>query len=345
MPKARAKTRGGATGTPAGPAPPRGRSAAATTMVSAAAEPRRRATSRRAPPRAPADPAWPVDHGQLRAIIQDVVREALDAAPANAAATSTSAAACADNYSPALPPTPLLAAGPAGMTYVTPEASGDDTSTVSTALRQRIHDGKYVELGLLLDAADKISEGNAASFQLVNGALRPISRPPRPILTFGAWCIAFSRFAGVYVEAHPGAAGGLLAHLRQVGQLTGSGLGLAWKEYDESFRRARETAPHLHPWGVPATSSALWLQAVARGIGGAARPGPSAPRPASAGRFRPCFAFNSPKGCTSRPCQYQHLCRACHGSHPLSRCSQSSRPRARGTAPPPAASSSSGAAR
>ena len=251
MPKARAKTRGGATGTPAGPAPPRGRSAAATTMVSAAAEPRRRATSRRAPPRAPADPAWPVDHGQLRAIIQDVVREALDAAPANAAATSTSAAACADNYSPALPPTPLLAAGPAGMTYVTPEASGDDTSTVSTALRQRIHDGKYVELGLLLDAADKISEGNAASFQLVNGALRPISRPPRPILTFGAWCIAFSRFAGVYVEAHPGAAGGLLAHLRQVGQLTGSGLGLAWKEYDESFRRARETAPPSPSVGGP----------------------------------------------------------------------------------------------
>ena len=99
----------------------------------------------------------------------------LDAAPADAPATSTSAAAGTDDYSPALPPTPLLAGVPTGTTYVTPEAGGDDTSTVSPALRQRIHDGKYVELGLLLNAADKISDGKAASFQLVNSALRDTS--------------------------------------------------------------------------------------------------------------------------------------------------------------------------
>ena len=220
---------------------------------------------------------------------------------------------------------------------------------VPTALRQRIVADQYVELGLLLNSAERSSGDSALmSVQVVDGILRPTARAPRVVTSFGQWCTAFLRFAGVYIVEHPTAAAGLLAHMRQVCQLTAPGLGLASREYDVAFRQAREQSPAQYRWGETASSSPLWLQAVARGIGGAtstAAAGSS--RSLGSVRFRRtgvCYNFNNARGCHSQSCRFLHSCRLCRGAHPAARCptqirSQRQRPNAISRTPPTAGAS------
>ncbi|XP_043217238.1 uncharacterized protein LOC122379263 isoform X2 [Amphibalanus amphitrite] len=311
-------------------APSRGRAAAAASTPSNVGGSGRR--SRGVPAAAAqSQPQVCVDPTQLRNIIQDVVQEALDAS-----AASRPAAAPAPSYSHSVPaPTGSAPYDPLESPESSPLGNAqvvcDGTETVSAALRQKIVEDRFVDLGLLLDHADGARAETNQAFQLVDGQLRPASRAPRVITSFGTWCIAFLRYAGVYVQSRPAAAAGLMAHMRQVGQLTGAGLGLAWREYDEAFRKAREVAPQCHEWGTTASSSPLWLQAVARGIGTAARVGNPPVRPVETPmRFRPCFAYNTARGCPARSCRYQHACRTCRGDHPATRCaSQLAQTRAR----------------
>ena len=286
---------------------------------------------------------------QLRDMVGDIVREILPAISVpttSSIPTSTTAPAPAHPPVLGLPDDPDMdASAPAaapelfeGLDMVAPAApdlelpygpgmaapifaaDGEHAVPVSAALRLRIVEDKYVDLGLLLEPSSQVYNNPAATFELVNGLLRPATRAQRTIQTFGGWSLAFLRFTGIYLSAHPNAAAGLLAHMRQVSQLTASGLGLAWREFDEAFRRARELAPGLHPWGGMTASSAIWLQAVARGVGGAAKSRSAAPQPTVRRPFRICFSFNRPGGCTTRQCRFQHRCAACQGPHPASRC-------------------------
>ena len=148
---------------------------------------------------------------------------------------------------------------------------------------------KYVELGTLLDTADPAPPESDRVFHLVDGRLRQ-ARATRSVTSFSAWATAFLRFAGVYLSAHPSDALGLLAHMQQVSSLHAPGLGFAWREFDEQFRRAREMQPELHHWGATAASSPLWLNAIARGIAGQRAGSSPARLPAPSRSFRPlCF--------------------------------------------------------
>ena len=69
----------------------------------------------------------------------------------------------------------------------------------------------------------------------------------------------------VYLQAHPADALGL-NYMRQVSALTVPGLGLAWKEFDQQYRRAREILPDMYRWGEEEANSPIWLNAIARGI-------------------------------------------------------------------------------
>ena len=167
-------------------------------------------------------------------------------------------------------------------------------------------------LGMFLEAGARVQDYDTPSFQLLDGLLRPMARAPWSTTTFGVWCTAFLRFSGVYLEMHPGAADGLMTHMLQVCQLTAPGLGPAWRDLDEAYRRVRKSTPGRHPWGGTTSSSPLCLQAprlcgctsVAQGIRGATRQQPSLPRQPATGRnpFRRCFTFNR-GGCSARGCR------------------------------------------
>ena len=203
--------------------------------------------------------------------------------------------------------------------------TGDRGPAVSSTLRQKIIDHKFVDLGALLDSPDQFHDIPSPAFQLVDGVLRAAPRSARPISSFGKWSVAFLRFAAIYLEAHPSHAIGLMRHMHQVSQLTAPGLGFAWREFDLYFRRARELDPAHHLWGQTASTSQMWLQAVAFGIGGAAK-NPSAPAPAKARAFQVCRNFNSARGCRFQHCRFRHTCHFCRGSHPAARCPRRSGP-------------------
>ncbi|XP_043207961.1 uncharacterized protein LOC122380865 isoform X3 [Amphibalanus amphitrite] len=388
MPKARAPVRGRAVSQPDGAARARRQSTRRQSGASVPAGPRRRAA---APPRGrqPSEPAATqrpavagqavvLDAAQLRAVVADVVRDALLTVGPTAACGSTGLAGCRDaagpsaqqdtpptttrspSPPPALPPPmappppplpPPSATPPTGSPPHLPGTSAglglelcEDTSAVAPALRSRIQADKFVDLALLLDSYDRSATERPPSFQLVDGTLRAAPRVTRPITSFGAWSIAFTRFAGIYAEAHPDAAVGLLAYMRQVGSLSVSGLGVAWRDFDETFRRARESDPARHPWGATAATSPLWLMAIARGVGGVARAAPVPQRQAAAGsRFRPCFAYNGQQGCSARVCRFTHACRTCRGSHPAHQCAtRPARPVHRRAGPGSAAAGAAG---
>ena len=278
---------------------------------------------------------------QLRAMIEEVAREVVPAVVATcAAAAPTDDAAPEPSENLLVPPAQSGdAASAAGMAE--PEFPACETApSVAATVRQRIITDRYIDLGMLLDIGDRGSEDRPPMFQLVDGLLRPVSRTPRTINSFGTWCLCFLRYTSIYLEAHPTAAAGLLAHMRQVGQLATPQLGLAWREFDEAVRKAREAAPERHPWGETPASSAIWLQAVAKGVGGVARFHPVGAASRPAGRSRFCYSFNQPRGCTARPCRFAHICHTCRGSHPATRCpKRQSQSRSRAAAAGPASSS------
>ena len=197
--------------------------------------------------------------------------------------------------------------------------AGDLSYAVSPAMRQKIVEHKYIELGALLAPAHELPS-EVDSRQFASDGPRP-SPGARIVHTFSGWCTAFLRFAGIYLAAHSGDAAGLLAHMRQVSYLHSQGLGYAWREFDAQFRRARELAPSHHRWGAMSASSPIWLNAVASGAG--SRAGSAASR-ASAKPFRGprrdlCNMYNAGT-CRRRPCPYQHACRSCLGPHGAARC-------------------------
>ena len=191
---------------------------------------------------------------------------------------------------------------------------------VSASTRQNIVNHRFVDLSSLLDTNNQHPQSSEGTFTLVDGRLRP-ARSPRTITTFSAWTMAFLRYAGIYLQAHPGDALGLVNHMRQVSSLTAPGLGLSWREFDEHFRRARELIPAVYRWGASDANSPIWLNAIARGIASASTglvPGASGAR-----KFQPvCLSFNRPGGCTRSRCRYLHSCRICRGTHSALRCPQ-----------------------
>ena len=299
---------------------------------------------------ASAAPARPLTAQDVSEMVAEAVREALQASAATAVAPAAAkptlappmavpAAARNEITLPQMLPATDAASGSAG-TPIPPQRTEDEwpIDAVVGTIRQRIVEDRYIALGMPLDATDRTQDEGTQSFQLVNGFLRPAARTPRTVANFGSWCLAFLRFAGLYLEAHPDAAAGLMAHMLQVSQMTAPGFGYAWREFDEAFRRARETAPGRHQWGETAASSPMWLQAVVKGIGGASRqqinlPQINLPRQGAAAPFRLCFAYNLQRGCTVRSCRYQHACRTCKGPHPVHRCTARSARLRAGTAP------------
>ena len=269
------------------------RAAPSSPAAPSASTPRRRRTTATAssatPTAAQSSAAVLVDPAQLRDMVTAAVREAVavQAAPApSVAATAMPSEVITAAAPPPLPTSPPVADLSTTGTSPRPVGAPFQSEPVAAAVRHRIVSDQYVDLGTLLDGTDQAEGEPAPSYQLVAGLLRPVSRSPRAITTFGLWCSAFIRLAGVYIEAHPAAAAGLLAHMRQVCQLTAPGLGFAWRDFDVAFRKAREQDPTNHPWGETASSSPLWLQAVARGIGGATGTSAHLSRAQVSGRFR-----------------------------------------------------------
>ena len=127
----------------------------------------------------------------------------------------------------------------------------DGTSTnwpVSQSLRQKILSHKYVDMKVML-GAHGLPGGIEEERQYLVAEDGKISyKTRRTGVVSVTWAKAFVRYARVYCSEYPEEAVNMLGYMSTVLSLTGRGLGTAWKDYDESFRKVKELKPAAYPW-------------------------------------------------------------------------------------------------
>lgn len=185
-------------------------------------------------------------------------------------------------------------------------------ATVSAKLKLKIWNNEFVELKSLLPNSNE--EPLSIMVKAGKIELQQASSNKNPI-TIHQWTDAFLIFISIYLQKFPQEASNLLKYMytiREINKLHGE---QAWRNYDETFRKIRETS--LLPWErvVPE----LRLKAASMGFRSA---------PKSQGNFgkrqpfrvRHCFAYNRGQKCGSHPCRFSHTCQDCNGSHPRLQC-------------------------
>ena len=226
-----------------------------------------------------------------------------------------------------------VGAGRAFHTIASPSPGTDSNpalgigGNISSSMRQKIIGHRYVDLRTLLLSSESPSGEDPQFLVAQNGKISFCPATKRE-LSESQWAKAFLRYASVYVEEYPGEAAALITYMSTVMNLCSQGLGRAWKEYDESFRRARENSPAAYPWDRP--PQMIWVGAVATGIA-SLRSGIQTPRPPRAlmaqpplvplpRRFPTCREFNTSHGCSWANCKYRHACEGCGGPHGKTGC-------------------------
>ena len=140
---------------------------------------------------------------------------------------------------------------------------------VSESLKSKITGDKYVNFGKLL-----YKDQDESKFTLKLNSSTMNSKSPSFVVDTNensvkiryieVWDKAFTIFQYRYVIAHPEQVQGLIMHGRLIKDMAWRGFG--WLQYDEQFRRLRETDPAAYPWGVIEPN--LWATwALPRGIG------------------------------------------------------------------------------
>ena len=216
------------------------------------------------------------------------------------------------------PPTPLRAA-------LTPTTA---LGHISMPMRQRILGHKYVDLKSLLLPSERPEGGDERQYLVAEGGRIALGAAPhKEELSVNGWTKAFLRYASIYTEGYPDEAKALIQYMSTVMDLTRIGLGMAWKDYDESFRKAREVSPGAYPWDKP--PQMLWMGAVASGVatfqapdrrGDCSGQARRRPAPPAAPLIRPCFDYNSRWGCRWPGCRFKHTCSICGGYHSATTC-------------------------
>ena len=250
-----------------------------------------------------APPPPTIDRQQLRDVVKEVVAEALTS----------------------LIPGTLARDQPPAEEYQREcgvEAGATNQFPVSSLLRQKILSHKYVEMRAMLGSHELPGGGEEENHLVVTEDGRVTARTRQgAVSSVNLWTRAFIRYGMVYSSGYPEEAASLLGYMNTVLSLSGKGLAMAWRDYDESFRKARELDPASHPWDK--SSAPIWMESVARGLGSvpstSRRIFPPAP-PVRQPTFRLCYDFNHAQGCQRPSCIYVHRCSRCSGGHPITRC-------------------------
>jgi hypothetical protein len=185
-------------------------------------------------------------------------------------------------------------------------------ATVSSKIKLKIWNNEFVDLKLLLPN----SHEEPLSIMVKAGKieLQQTSSNKNPI-SIHQWTDAFLIFSSIYLQKFPQEAGNLLKYMftvRDINKLHGD---QAWRIYDESFRKIRETS--VLPW--ERVVAELRLKAASMGF---KSPNKFQGNNGKRQPFRPkfCYAFNKGQHCNSYQCKFSHTCQDCNGPHPRIRC-------------------------
>ena len=210
-------------------------------------------------------------------------------------------------------------------------------ANLSDTLKNRIRRGDYVNLQHLLTDDGDFDE---QQHQRMTLEVRSIGQEEtlsvvkpnhtKEITTTGQWLSAFTIYAAVLTEHSPQHAPGLFKHIADITEMARRFGGLAWKKYDESFRKEIK-ANGLHFGQVHWDARFRCLEQtvnnkavgysfrgqVSRSRGGFVRSPAISNQLFQKGQ---CFQFEQFGSCTKSACHFKHACSKCFGKHPTSRC-------------------------
>ncbi|XP_033757425.1 uncharacterized protein LOC117339828 [Pecten maximus] len=198
-----------------------------------------------------------------------------------------------------------------GMTIPTPIASVNDNLGlhVATNVKQKIINGEYIELALLLSNSMGVSE-NTHKISLIDGELvvKPKTQTPK-ILDISKWTYAFIIYISIYTSVHSEQLHGLLKYMQIVRLGAQRCGGTDWLKYDEQYRLRKSHKPH-EPWGIVDNELYLiYMQPQKQAL------------PQTQNQNSPkCFDFNYKGSCARSHCTYSHKCMRCNRGHASLNC-------------------------
>ena len=192
---------------------------------------------------------------------------------------------------------------------------------MSERIKHKIWDEEFLDLRVL---GTNFVDDNV-SFHVTRGLIQlhhgQASKTP---LSIEQWTTCFNVFIAIYILKSPAEAGNLLKYAATIRELHSNHGDLAWRQYDEGFRRLRQS--HRPPWQKPidelytkAANRRPTVQSAVTSQAGGRRYGDnnSHNRPF---RNRVCFAYNRGETCPN-PCRFRHTCQVCGAaSHPKTKC-------------------------
>ena len=232
---------------------------------------------------------------------------------------------------------------------------------LTAELKAKIIGNKFVKFGQLISKdtpeEDKMQLQVAHTPQVSNTQQLEVTPQQAPvrIRDIDTWGRAFDIYCYAYLAKHTTAGRALVHYGRVIKDMAWKGH--QWLNYDESFRKLRETDDELYPWDK--VEPHLWANcttpriATHRNNMNGPQPnqffqqnGPFGPggvtgrgrgrnfrgwgrgQPAF-GRFsgpgqqlqRQCYRFNRGNPC-QKPCKFEHCCANCGGNHPVFTCRQ-----------------------
>ncbi|XP_056020808.1 uncharacterized protein LOC130054574 [Ostrea edulis] len=194
-------------------------------------------------------------------------------------------------------------------------------------LKQKIWDGQFVDLGLLLKSAKEIdySLGGQGEIKIRDGKFCVVRSNDSSYLTIDKWTNAFMIYMSVMLEKYRARAQEFLKYMRDIRLAATRSQG--WYKYDEQYRLRKASNPESS-WGI--ISQEFWLLYVTGQSSFHSQTQFSnnkqfSSQSSTSAVTQYCYHFNQGKKCNFFPkCRFKHICRRCGGKHPANNCSSNS---------------------
>ncbi|XP_062590953.1 uncharacterized protein LOC134252480 [Saccostrea cucullata] len=186
-------------------------------------------------------------------------------------------------------------------------------ATVPNKIKSKIWSNEFIDLRSLLTH----QEEDPVTLLITPGVINlQHSQKSKTPLSINQWTDAFLVFTCIVIQQKPTEAPHLLKYMSFIRELQKLHGDSAWRSYDESFRKLRETVDL--PWQKPVEELRGKSLAVStKQSNGQPFRGKQVGR---IGGVRFCFAYNQGNKCKSTPCPFTHICQACRGNHPKIKC-------------------------
>ncbi|XP_033743150.1 uncharacterized protein LOC117329342 [Pecten maximus] len=187
---------------------------------------------------------------------------------------------------------------------------------VSNANKQKILNGEYIDLSILLPK--NVNQPEAShKVAIVEGEL--VIQPKTvkiKINDINSWTDAFIIYMSIYIDAHPEQMQSMLKYMQSVRLGASRSSNMGWKQYDEQYRLRKSRLP-LASWGL--IDPELWFIYMQ-----SSSPAVSLMNNAttSSQSTLKCYDYNYKGQCSRHQCQYKHKCLRCNGNHSSSKCFQ-----------------------